>query len=320
MTLSRRELFSAAAGTLVASSLTAAFPKAVSAADGANRPANEPFGYCLNTSTIRGQKVGIVAEVDIASKAGYHAIEPWMNELDLYVKEGGSLSDLNKRIKDSGLTVESAIGFAEWIVDDDTRRAKGLENAKRDMDTLAAIGGKRLAAPPVGVTKPTDPDIDLRKAGERYRALCEVGVKAGIVPQVEVWGFSKNLSRLSESMYVAFESGHPNACLLADVYHLHKGGSDFNGMRLVAGRAMHVFHINDYPATPDRAGLKDADRVYPGDGVAPISMLLREMRDGGFRGYLSLELFNPEYWKQDPQAVAQTGLEKIKASVAKALA
>jgi hypothetical protein len=33
---------------------------------------------------------------------------------------------------------------------------------------------------------------------------------------------------------------------------------------------------------------------------------------------LSLELFNPEYWKQDPLQVARTGLEKMKAAVAKA--
>jgi hypothetical protein len=32
---------------------------------------------------------------------------------------------------------------------------------------------------------------------------------------------------------------------------------------------------------------------------------------------LSLELFNRELWKQDPLVVARTGLEKIKALVAK---
>jgi 2-keto-myo-inositol isomerase len=317
MNLTRRELLSAATGTLVASTLASS--QAVSAAEGAGRPANAPFGYMLNTSTIRGQKLGIVANVEIAAKAGYDAIEPWINELDQYVKDGGSLPDLGKRIKDAGLTVESAIGFAQWIVDDDEKRAKGLEEAKRNMDMLVAIGGKRLAAPPVGAHTPNDPVVDLKKAGERYRALCDIGDQIGIVAQVEVWGFSKNLSRLSESMYVAFESGHPKACLLADAYHLHKGGSDFNGMKLVASRAMHVFHINDYPGTPERAAIKDADRVYPGDGVAPLSQLYRDLRDGGFRGYLSLELFNPEYWKQDAQKVATTGLEKIKATVAKGL-
>ena len=75
------------------------------------------FQYCFNTSTIRGQKLTLVEEIDIAAKAGYQAIEPWIGEIETHVQDGGSLADLKKRIADLGLTVESAIGFAEWIVD-----------------------------------------------------------------------------------------------------------------------------------------------------------------------------------------------------------
>ena len=46
----------------------------------------------------------------------------------------------------------SAIGFFEWIVDDDDRRKKGLEEARRSLDLVQQVGGKRLAAPPVGAT------------------------------------------------------------------------------------------------------------------------------------------------------------------------
>ena len=38
----------------------------------------------------------------------------------------------------------------------------------------------------------------------------------------------------------------------------------------------------------------------------------------GCRGMLSLELFNPDYWKQDPLQVATEGLAKVKTVVAKA--
>jgi hypothetical protein len=44
------------------------------------------------------------------------------------------------------------------------------------------------------------------------------------------------------------------------------------------------------------------------------------MYETGFRGMLSLELFNRDYWKQDALTVAKTGLEKTQASVRKALA
>src|SRR3954465_4608097 len=56
------------------------------------------FHYCFNTSTIRGQKLSLVEEIDIAAKAGYQAIEPWINEIEAYVHSGGSLPDLKKRI------------------------------------------------------------------------------------------------------------------------------------------------------------------------------------------------------------------------------
>ena len=271
------------------------------------------FTHCLNTSTIRDHKLPLMKSVDLIAKAGYGAIEPWINELNQHEKAGGSLKDLGKKIADLGLTVESAIGFANWIVDDDAKRAEGLEQAKRDMDKLQLIGGKRIAAPPVGATNQTD--LNLFKAADRYRALLEAAKDTGVVPQVELWGFSKSLSRIGEVAFVAAESGHPDACVLTDVYHIYKGGSSFEALDLIAGQRMHVIHINDYPQiVRDKIG--DKDRVYPGDGVAPLKSILSGLVRGGFGGVLSLELFNKEYGKQPVETVLATGLAKTKAVVA----
>ena len=40
--------------------------------------------YSLNMSTIRGQKLSVPDQVDLAAKAGYDAIEPWIGELRQY--------------------------------------------------------------------------------------------------------------------------------------------------------------------------------------------------------------------------------------------
>jgi sugar phosphate isomerase/epimerase len=294
----------------------AAGAAACAAPAGAQRREPEPFRYSLNTSTIRGQRVPLPEAVDLAARAGYHSIEPWINEIDAYVSAGGKLQDLAKRVQDRGLTIESAIGFPEWVVDDDARRAKGLEEAKRCMDLVAQLGGKRLAAPPAGATN--EPITEPMRIAERYRALLDLGDQLGVVPQVEVWGFSRTLNRLGTAAFVALETGHPKACVLSDVYHLHKGGSGFAGHRLLNGQAIQVFHVNDYPAAPPRETITDAHRVYPGDGVAPLEKLFREMYEAGFRGVISLELFNRDYWQQDPFQVAKTGLEKTRAVVRRA--
>jgi 2-keto-myo-inositol isomerase len=279
---------------------------------------NIPFRYCLNTGTIRGQKLGIAKEIEVAAQAGYQGIEPWIEAIEAFVKNGGALKELKQRLDDAGLIMEGAIGFPQWLVDDDAKRAKGLERAKYEMDLVAQLGGKRVAAPPVGATDTAG--LDLLKAAERYRALLELGDQMGVVPQLELWGGSKNLHRLGECAYVAIESGHPKACVLADVFHLYKGGNHIEGLRLLSGNALQVFHMNDYPADPPREKINDSYRVFPGDGIAPITQILRYLRSTGERKVLSLELFNRKYWEQDALEVAKAGLQKMVAAVEKALA
>ncbi len=97
-------------------------------------------------------------------------------------------------------------------MDDDAKRAASLEQAKRDMDAVAQLGGKRIAAPPAGAK---ELDIDLRKVAERYHALLELGDQMGVTPELEFWGHSKTLHKLSQAMFVAMETGHAKACLLA---------------------------------------------------------------------------------------------------------
>jgi sugar phosphate isomerase/epimerase len=313
--ISRRSLLAVSAAGLGTALL--ARHGASAAASTQSSVGTQPFKYSLNTSTIRGQKLGLEKEIDVAAKAGYQAIEIWVSTLQEYVKAGGKPADARKRIEDRGLTLENAISFSRWVVDDDTARAEAIEQIKREMDLLAQAGGKRIAAPPVGATD--KPGLDLAKAAERYRAILDLGDKTGVMPILELWGGSKNLHRISQCMFVVIESGHPKACMLGDVFHIYKGGSDFAGLRMISPAAMPILHMNDYPAEPPRDKITDRDRVMPGDGIAPLTQILRDLRDNGSHPVLSLELFSPAYWEKDALEVATTGLAKMKAAVDKAL-
>jgi 2-keto-myo-inositol isomerase len=276
------------------------------------------FSFCLNTSTIREQNLGLMAELDVAAKAGYNAIEIWINTLQRYTDGGGKLADVHKKAADLGIKIEDAIGFAKWIVDDNTERDKALEQCKREMDMLAQIGCSRLAAPPWGATNTAK--LDLRLVAERYAKLLQVGDQTGVTPQLEMWGFSNNLHLLGEALFVAAESGHPKALVLSDIYHLHKGGSSFNSLNALSASSIQMFHVNDYPKEPPREKIVDADRIAPGDGVAPMAQIFRALHAKNTPIVLSLELFNKDYWKMDALAAAKLGLEKMKNTVNRSLA
>lgn len=281
------------------------------------RNASRSFGLCLNTSTIRGHDLPLVREIELVSDAGYDAIEPWVREIDAYTAEGGELDNLGDRIADAGLTVENLIGFFEWAVDDPAARTSALEEARRAFDIASRIGCKRLAAPPSGVSGA--PGLDLLSAAERYAAVVDLGREFGVVPMVEFWGAANSLGRLGEALLIAAECGRPEACVLADVFHMYKGGSPYEALALLAPGALGLLHMNDFPAAPPRGEIGDADRVFPGDGIAPLRQILRTLHGSGYRGMLSLELFNQSYYAMPAEEVLRVGLEKMESCVQDAL-
>lgn len=275
---------------------------------GPKKKKESQFSYCLNTSTIMGQKPGLIGYLDIATKAGYDGVELWIRDIQEYLAAGNSVTGLKKYLGDSGLKFENAIGFAPWMVDDDEKRKAGMVQMEQEMELLASLGCTRVAAPAAGVSAP----LDLFKAGERYKALLDLGRKIGVMPQLEFWGAFPFFHHLGQVLMVAAVANDPDTRILPDVYHLFRGGSGYDGLKMLNGEAIEIFHMNDFVATIPREDQADKDRVYPGDGAAPMKVILTDLKNMGGNKVLSLELFNQDYWKQDALTVAKTGLEKMK--------
>ena len=118
--------------------------------NGASLTRAEPqVRFCFNTACLRGQRLPIEQLVSLVAQAGYDGIEVWIDELDRYTEQGGKLSELGQQIKEAGLQVEGAIAFANWLVPDEASAAAEFDKARRDMEKVAAIGGRAIAAPPV---------------------------------------------------------------------------------------------------------------------------------------------------------------------------
>ncbi|MEJ0104132.1 MAG: TIM barrel protein [Bacteroidota bacterium] len=304
--LNRRELLKLSGAAAVAALLPGiAFT--------ASTPAKGPFRFCLNTSTIRGQNTGLLQAIEIAAKAGYDGVELWVRDVHDYLGKGNSVESLAAFIKAKGIVVEDAISFTEWMADDDSKRTAALTQLEEEMKLMAALGCHRIAAPPAGVEK--NKPIDFQKAGIRYREILALGRKYNVMPLLEFWGASGTLYNFSQALAIAAAANDPDARILPDVYHLFRGGSGFDCLKLVNGKVIDIIHMNDYPAGKPVNEQTDSDRVYPGDGAAPLKQILRDLQAMGGTKVLSLELFNKDYWAQDALTVAKTGLEKMKALV-----
>ncbi len=275
---------------------------------------NTGFVYSLNMSTIRGQNLGFIKELEVAAKAGFTSVEIWLDTLQAYLQSGGSLADAKKIIDGLGLKVENAIGFAQWIVDDNNIRQKALVQLQNEMDMLAKLNCHRIAAPPAGATKL--PLIGLDIIAERYNVILKMGKQSGVIPQLEMWGGSVNLKQISQVLYVAAACGDADARILLDVFHVYKGQSPVDALAFVGAGALEIFHVNDYPAGISPEKISEPDRVYPGDGIAPIKQILKLAKHPDKPLIISCEVFNKGYYAQDALMVAKTALAKMKAITA----
>jgi len=258
--------------------------------DQTQKPA--PFRLSLNVSTIRPYKLSVDRQIEACGKAGFDGIELWMSDIQSFQDKGSRLTDLTARLNDNRLRLENIIGFAQWAVDDQRRREAGLEQMKREMEITATLGGQFIAAPMMGVERLDSSRLD--DYAQRFLHVIEAGRALGVTPLLELWG-SGALSKLADVVHIAIATGHPDANLLLDFYHLYRGGNSFESLSLVNVAKLPVFHLNDYPVDPPRERLKDSDRVYPGDGICPFDILIPMLYQGGFRGAFSVELFNDGY-------------------------
>lgn len=269
----------------------------------------DKFKFSLNTSTISGQKPGVEKYIDLAARAGYDYTELWIPDIKVYLENGKSLAALKKLIDDSKVPVANAIGFAAWMIDDEEKRMAGFKQMREEMEIMAALGCPRIAAPAAGIG-PTA-QLDMFVIGERYAKLIDLGKETGVTPQLEFWGASR-FHHIGQALMASAVTNNAGARILADVYHLFRGNSGFDSLKMIDGSLIEIIHMNDYPSSIPREQLQDKDRVYPGDGVAPLKQILTDLKNMKGPKILSLELFNRQYWEQDPLQVAKTGLAKMK--------
>ena len=90
------------------------------------------------------------------------------------------------------------------------------------------------------------------------------------------------------------------------------GAPGLDDLRAIPVARISHYHIDD--ARRDKPALQqtDPDRVMPGDGAIDLAAEIEVLRDKGYDGTVSLELFNRELWERDPAEVVRLGIERLR--------
>lgn len=243
-------------------------------------------------------------DIQAASAAGYNLLEIWSAKLYRYL-ESKTTADLKGELDAAGIEPYSINSIEHITFRSDADHAAIVEECR----TLSKIAGE-IGCPyivvvpgklPEGVTKEGIIDESVRVLNE----LSDIASEYGVSLAFEFLGQTDcSVQTLDLCNEIVEKVGRDNVGNVIDSFHFYAGNSTFEAIDQMDPKKLFIFHINDAEDLP-KEQLTDAQRLYPGLGILPLGELKKRFDGIGYDRMVSIEIFRPEYWADDPFVVAE---------------
>ena len=253
-------------------------------------------------------------DIKAASLAGFELIEIWASKLRKYL-QNHTAKDLKTLLEENNLEPYS-INSIEHIT---FRNAEDYEKIKAETEEFSQIA-EEIACPYVVVVPGKLAENATREEifKESVRVLNELGdiaEKHNVSLAFEFLGQADcSVQTLDFCKEIVEKVNRKNVGLVIDTFHFYAGNSSFKAIETLNPDKLFIFHINDAEDLP-KEKLTDAHRLYPGLGILPIKEIKERFDKIGYDRMVSIEIFRPEYWNENPFEVAKLA----KAATEKAL-
>jgi 2-keto-myo-inositol isomerase len=247
---------------------------------------------CLNTVTV-GPDHRLEAIIDEMGRWGYAGIEIEAARLASALGRA-SIDQVRDWLADQGIAAASLMAWG-FRVDGDLSGV--LDDIRRHGDHARSLGASTLLVF-TGQAGPKDPAARpdfVRRAGEAAHAYAEAAGE-GVTISLEPIGGSDWLGTPEDALAIADASGHSRVGVMMDFFHYYKSSVPAPSVEAIPVDRLFIVHADDCEDRP-LAELNDSHRVYPGEGILPLRARLSLLRRMGYRGHLSIELFNRAYWQ-----------------------
>jgi len=261
------------------------------------RPSGSLF-VCMHEAS--SDRVDFRTAMEGYAKAGIRAVEPQLIKVREFAQKESAAAP-KRLLDDLGLKAVSSSNQLGLPEPGDTR-ARSLEDLKWKVELAQAIGCDRLVAPSTGTGQYTDDDY--KRGVDNLREAAEIAKPFGVSLMLEFTRTSRFAGSLPTALKLVREANHPNVRVMMDTYHFWGGISKFEDLELLRDGELHHLHFEDVPADPPREIQGQPNRVFPGEGIAPLRRIVELLKRKQYAGAASLEMFNPAIQSMDPYQVA----------------
>lgn len=256
------------------------------------------------TSTFGGS---LESKVKAMAAAGFVATEFWPKDLFEYADGPTRAVEL---LRENNLKVSIYQALRNYEGAPPAERDQALGIAEQMMDQMALIGCDTFSLPSnSGVECSDDADriaADLVKLGNLARSR---GMRVAFEPIC--WG--RHIRDYRDGWALVRRTNHPAIGLMLDSFHVFLLNSPLDEIADIPGDRIFQVELADFAASAlEGIEISRHYRLFPGEGHSPTADFLRQVEKTGYRGCLSVEVFNAFYRNNDPFETARRGADCMK--------
>jgi len=238
--------------------------------------------------------------------AGFDGIEVFEPDL---IASPWSPAEFAARCQDQGLSIDLYQPFRDLDSTDPDHFARNVRRAERKFDLMTALGTSTvLVCSSVSADAVDDPD----RLAEQLAKVADRAADRGLRIAYEALAWGRHVSTWDQSWDAVRRADHPALGLCLDSFHVLSRGGDPSGFADVPEDKLFFLQLADAPQLRmDVLQWSRHHRLFPGQGAFDLPVFLAAVLDAGYRGPLSLEVFNDVYRQSDPHRTAVDAMRSL---------
>ncbi|MBV9323933.1 MAG: sugar phosphate isomerase/epimerase and 4-hydroxyphenylpyruvate domain-containing protein [Chloroflexi bacterium] len=258
---------------------------------------------CIATVSLSGT---LEDKLRAIAAAGFDGVEVFENDL---VNSGASPREISELAESLGLTIDLFQPFRDLEGVPDEVFRKNLERIERKFDVMGELGAPMLlVCSNVGSQALADPQ---RSAAQLY-AAAERAAQHGIRIAYEALAWGRHVRTYAQAWDLVRRADHASLGVCVDSFHTLALGDDPRGIASIPGDKIFFLQLADAPKLQmDPLSWSRHFRCFPGQGELDVTALVEQVLCSGYRGPLSLEIFNDVFRSSDTRQTAVDAMRSL---------
>src|SRR5580704_13725531 len=238
--------------------------------------------------------------------AGFDAVEIFENDFTSF---DGSARDVARMCGDLGLRICALQPFRDFEGMGEPQRKQTFRRAEMKFDLMGELGTDLLL-----VCSNVSPlalgGID--RAADDFCELGERAAKRGLRVGFEALAWGRYVNDYRDAWEIVRRAGHTAIGIILDSFHTLAPGFPVGPIAAIPADRIFLVQLADAPQLDlDVLSWSRHFRCFPGQGNLPVGDFMQAVEATGYKGPLSLEIFNDQFRAQSTKEVALDGMRSL---------